>query len=263
MKRYWSSYKLFFTLGIQKFLTYRADSYMHLFIGNTAWSFFTVFSIYALTSKTQGMFGWSREELIILSCIYNVFIGIFSIIFMRNLQELSEIINSGKLDGYLLKPVDSQFLLSVKTVHVSSILRTLIGFVIAVIAVITFKTSISAINILLFIPMLIAGELLLYSLLFIISTSLIWYPRLDNLTDLFYTIRGFGRYPQGVYQQLPQLIFLLLAPFIILLATPTKVLLGKASTTEVIELLILSAVFFITSRIFWRYSLRFYTSASG
>lgn len=263
MKQYWTAYRLFFNLGIQKFLAYRFDSYMHLLIGNTAWSFFTVFSIYALTSRTQGIFGWSREELIILSCIYNIFVGLFSIVFMRNLQELSEIINSGKLDGYLLKPIDSQFLLSVKSVHVSSILRTFIGLVIAIIAAVIFNISITAINILLFIPMLIAGELLLYSLLYIISTSLIWYPRLDNLTDLFYTIRGFGRYPQGVYQQLPQLIFLLVAPFVILLATPTKVLLGRATASEVLEMLALTFVFFIASRVFWKYSLRYYSSASG
>jgi ABC-2 type transport system permease protein len=110
---------------------------------------------------------------------------------------------------------------------------------------------------------LIAGILLLYSAWFIASTVTIWFPRLTNIVDVMYTVSGMSRLPREMYQQLAWYVFLFLMPLTFVIVTPTRALIGKLTLVDDIGIVSFAVVFFLLSRKFWHYALRFYTSASS
>lgn len=263
LKRYLRIYKSLIAISMDRFFAYRTDTFINFFIGTAVWVFFNVFSMYLVTLKTGGVFGWSRGELILIACLYNVIIGIFGFLFVRSMTEFSDLVNTGKFDLILLKPLDSQFYTSTHIAGISSLIRTLLGIILAVVVIVYFRIQIEFLNIILFTLSLVLSLLLLYSLLFFLNTFTIWTPKIDNITELFYTLRAMGRFPRETFRQLSEIFFVFASPFVIVLSTPTKILLGKATLYDLGELALLSILGLIITRYFWQFALRYYTSASS
>lgn len=262
-QKYTKVYKAFLEIGMNRFLAYRADAFVNLSVSTGVWVFFNVFSMYLVTARTGGVFGWKRGELILIACLYNVIIGIFGFLFVRSMNEFSELVDTGKFDLILLKPFDSQFYTSSHKTNIPSLIRSILGTIIAIIVCVSFHITITLLNVLFFLMASVLSLFLLYSLLFFLNTFTIWSPKIDNITELFYTLRAMGRYPRETFRQLSEIFYVFASPFVIVLATPTRVLLGKATVYEVIELAVFSISTMIIARLFWRFALRYYTSASS
>lgn len=263
IERYTRIYRAFVRISISRFVAYRGDFFSNVIVGSGVWVFFNVFSMYLVTARTGTVFGWSRGELILISCLYNVFIGVFGFLFVRSMTEFPDRVNKGTLDLLLLKPVDSQFYVSTYHAGLHSLLRTVLGIILAVIVCISFNISVHPLNIVYFLLASFLGLLLLYSLLFFLNTFTIWTPRIDNITELFYTLRSMGRYPRETFRQISEIFFIFASPFVIILSTPTKVLLGRANLYDWGELTVLCVAGLVICRYFWKFALRFYTSASS
>lgn len=263
MSKYIRFYNAILKISLNKFLAYRTDAFINAIFSSGIWTFFNVFSMYLVTLKINSAFGWKTGELLLISCIYNIIIGVFSMLFGRGFSEFSELIDKGKFDLFLLRPIDSQFYVSLHTAYVNGLLRTALGIILAVVISNVYEISVTLQGILLFILSSFLAIILLYSLLFFINTFVIWAPKLDNVNELFYTLRSLGRYPRETFRQLHELFFVIASPFVIIMSAPTKLLLGKAANYDFAELLLLTVFVFICSRLFWKFALRHYTSASS
>lgn len=263
MNRYVKLYTAILKTSFNNFFAYRLDALFSTFFTSGVWSLFNVFSMYLVTLRVESAFGWKTGELILISCIYNIVIGVFSTVFSRGFNEFSTLIDRGKFDLFLLRPIDVQFYISLHTANVNSLFRTVLGIILAVIVVQVYHINISIQGILLFIGGSILAILLLYSLLFILNTFVIWAPKMDNVNDLFYTLRSLGRYPRETFHQLHEILFVFVSPFVIIMSTPTRMLLGKATSYDILELVILTASAMTIARLFWKFALRHYTSASS
>ncbi|MBI1862570.1 ABC-2 family transporter protein [Candidatus Microgenomates bacterium] len=263
IKRHLKIYRSFCSIGLKNMLAFRFDTWLSIFVATGVWSFLTVFSMYALTLRTKGVFGWSANELIILACVYNFFIGFVSFLFARNFEEFSELVNHGKLDEIFLKPVDSQFMVSLRKAHITALFRTTIGIIVTAIFLVKLHIRVDLPHIVGFVILTGVGVMLMYSVLFTINTLNIWFTRLDNINQLFYSIRTLGRYPRNAFLQAGEIVFVLVSPLVIPLSTPTRMLLGRATLYEVSELIFATIAMLCVSRIFWKFALRSYTSASG
>src|SRR5436189_2395165 len=111
MKRYFTIYWMLIKINFSKMFAYRANTVNGL-VSSMVWSSFVIFSIVLLSSKTSHIFGWTRDELLVLAGTYNIVYGIFYLFFSRNFEEFSTNIHFGKLDALLTKPIDSQFLMT-------------------------------------------------------------------------------------------------------------------------------------------------------
>ena len=263
MKRNIRLFLAIFKISMNHFTTYRLDAVFNFVFTSGIWALLNVTSMYVIAIKAKTIFGWSTGELILLSCIYNVFIGVFGFLFARGFNEFSEIVDTGKLDLFLLKPLDAQLYLSIHTLGVNYLVRTLIGVILAMVTISTFQLNVTWIGVPLFVVTSFIGVFLLYSMLFGLNIFVMWAPRLDNINELFYSLRSLGRYPRDSFRQLGEVGFVLLSPFVIILATPAKMLLGTASVYDFLELLIAAVVMFTITRLFWKFALRYYTSASS
>jgi len=262
MGRYIRIYRELLRLNLSALLAYRSN-FVNSVVASIAWGVFSLISIILLTYRTQSVFGWTREEILLLTGAYSVLIGIFHTLFSRNFERFSRLVLYGQLDAVLVKPVDTQFLVSFWLVNYAGLFRVIVGaaFIIYLLhaLTITIPVSVGAV----FLLFLIAGVLLLYSVWFLAATLTIWFPRLTNIVDVMYTVSGISRLPREMYQQLSWYIFLFLLPLTFIVITPVRALIGNVTPTDSIGLVSFAFILFFLSRKFWQFALRFYTSASS
>ncbi|MFN3690016.1 MAG: ABC-2 family transporter protein, partial [Fimbriimonadales bacterium] len=72
-----------------------------------------------------------------------------------------------------------------------------------------------------------------------------------------------GRFPTDVFDRVLRRVFTYVLPIAFLATIPTKALLGKASPGFLVFAVVWALGFFIAGRLFWKYALRSYTSASS
>lgn len=262
MRYYWEVYKRLIKINFAAWVVYRGN-FLNNLIGDTVWGVFHIVSILVLTSSVSSVYGWSKNELIILTASFSVLWGFFHLFFARNFEEMAEIINLGNLDTYLLKPLDSQFFLSFYYVNFSGFIRTIIGLAVLFYVVLVNKFQISLVNIFNYLILTACGLILIYSVWFLLASVIIWFPRLTNLVYFLFTISGISRYPPETLKQFNTFTFIFLLPLVIFVSTPTKALLNKPVFGNSLILLALTVIFLVASRKFWKFALRYYTSASS
>lgn len=260
MKKYFKIYITLLTMNLQVLTSYRANL-INSIIATVVWGSMSFVSIFILTSRINTVYGWTREELLLLTAIYNILIGTFHMIFSRNFERFSRIIHFGELDSLLIKPIDPQFSVSFWLFNYTGAFRVIAGVLFTVILLHSHYPSL--LSIILFLLLGLAGITLMYSVWYLVSTLIIKFTNLSNIVDVLYEINGITRFPQEMFRQLNVFAFSFLLPITIVITVPTKFLISKATYADFFLLLATSAVLFICARMFWKFALKYYTSASG
>ncbi|MCX6731279.1 MAG: ABC-2 family transporter protein [Candidatus Roizmanbacteria bacterium] len=261
MRRYLRIYKAVLKINLSLILAYRANFISHLF-STTAWAAFNFIWIGLLTHKASSAFGWRSDELVVITIGYIIITGIYYFLFAHNFENFSQIIDHGRFDSILLKPLDSQFQISMMDASYASLIRTVLGVIGLIWWVSAHHYSVGLFQVVSFIVLMGVGVVVMYSVWFLFITTLIWYPNLSNIVDFLYTLNGFARYPAEMLRNsgIPSLI--LLVPISLIVATPVKILLQKNAWGDILLIIVIGCTLFWLSRIFWKFALKHYTSAS-
>jgi ABC-2 type transport system permease protein len=195
--------------------------------------------------------------------VYGVIIGIFHMFISVNMGRFSRTVHFGDLDGILVKPLDSQFSVSLWLIDFTIIFRILIaaGFAFWIFGELGITLTLAQIAALMFFAL--CAWVVLYAIWFLVLTNVIWHTTLSNLVFLLYSFESVGRFPKEMLAQLSNIFFLIVLPVALVVNTPTRVVLGKLVVSDAVTLLVLAVGLGIASRAYWRYALRHYTSASS
>lgn len=261
--RYIRFYLALFKINYANLLTYRFNFVINV-IGNLGWGFLGVINMFILTAKIGSAYGWSKSELILLSSVYPLFIAIFYTLFSNNIGAIPDIVNRGELDSFIIKPIDSQFHLSIVRMDLTQLIRIVVMIFFIFYIVHVFHITITFASLILSSFLMVLGLLLVYSLWFSIITISLWLTTLSNLKDLLYFTNGILRYPTEMFfKRGNYFIIAALSIFTLALSIPLKTLYGRFNVLEAGTLTIFSIGFFLFSRWFWKFALRYYVSASG
>lgn len=263
MKRYLSLYRTFIKLNIERFMAYRVDL-INGILGSIVWGVFSIAMIYALTAKSASVFGWTRQELFVLVGVFNIMIGgTFRAMFAKNFDTLANTIQRGELDSVLLKPLDSQFMLSFQYISVYNVVRIILSIVFTGLMLQIAGISFSLFYFILFLFLAVLGIIILYAFWYIVLTLLIWFPDLYNLVETLYAIDSITRFPPNLLSEMRVFFVFIFLPLTLVVATPAKALLHKVTTIDVLLMSMTAVIILFVSRKFWKFALRYYTSASG
>ena len=111
--------------------------------------------------------------------------------------------------------------------------------------------------------LLLSSALILYALWFVVAASAIWFVKTWNATEVLRTALSAGRYPISAYPPALRLLFTVVLPVAFLTTVPAEALLGRLLLPWALASLAVAALALAISRAFWRFALRFYTSASS
>jgi ABC-2 type transport system permease protein len=170
-------------------------------------------------------------------------------------------IQQGTLDFVLLKPISSQFWLSTHTLSPWGIPDLVFGGI--VIGYAGTKLNVKLADYLLGLAPIGFGFLTLYSLWFILGATSIWFVKIYNVTEVLRGLLEAGRFPMVAYPASYRIFFTFVVPVAFLTTVPAEVILGRGDWGWTIAAAGLAVTLLIASIGFWRFALRFYTSASS
>ncbi|MBD2360884.1 ABC-2 family transporter protein [Anabaena minutissima FACHB-250] len=260
MGRYWKVLRLFWATAIAAELEYRVNFFIATLssLGNLGGSLFGLFLFY----RTGYTFtGWSWEAALIVLGIFTLLQGFSASFLAANLNRIVRHVQEGTLDFILLKPIRSQFWLSTYTLSPWGVPDLIFGVMILGYA--GQRLGLRLENYLLSLVPLFCGLVILYSLWFMLGATSIWFVKIYNVTEVLRGLVEAGRYPMVAYPAAYRFFFTFVVPVAFLTTVPAEVMLGRVQIHWLIGAVFLAAALFWISTKFWRFALRFYTSASS
>lgn len=260
MKRYLLVLKLFWSTAIAAELEYRLNFVIATLssLGNLIGSLFGLFLFYRTGYTFEG---WSWEQAAIVLGIFTLLQGCSTTFLVPNLNRIVEQVEQGTLDFVLLKPISSQFWLSTRTISPWGMPDVIFGSVL--IAYAGGRLGLAIGNYLVGAIPLLFGIISLYSLWFILGATSIWFVKIFNITEVLRGLLEAGRYPMVAYPATYRFFFTFVVPVAFLTTVPAEVMLGRSQVIWVVGAGGLALGLLLASGMFWRFALRFYTSASS
>ncbi len=260
MKVYYQVLWLFWITAIAAELEYRLNFLIAILssLTNLTGSIFSLFLFYRTGYTFQG---WSWQESLIVLGMFTLLQGISATILVPNLNRIVEQVQQGTLDFILLKPISSQYWLSLRIISPWGFSDIFLGLMIIAYASFQLKLNIS--NYFLSMITVMFAIISLYSIWFMLGATSIWFVKIYNVTEVLRGLLEAGRYPISAYPSAYRIFFTFVVPVTFLTTVPAETLLGKNQDVWLLFSGILAIFLLILSHCFWQFALRFYTSASS
>lgn len=260
LKRYLSVLGLLWSAAIAAEMEYRVNFILATLtsLGNLAGSLFGLSLFYGTGYTFQG---WSWDEALVVLGIFTVLQGFSSTFLAPNLNSIVNHVQQGTLDFVLLKPISSQFWLSSHTISPWGLPDLVFGGVL--IGYAGAQLGIGVGDYLLSAVPLLFGLASLYSLWFILGATSIWFVKIYNVTEVLRGLLEAGRYPMVAYPAAYRFFFTFVVPVAFLTTVPAEAMLGRVQVGWIVGAGVLALGLLFVARFFWRFALRFYTSASS
>ena len=171
---------------------------------------------------------WGKYQFLIFLATTLLANSLVGALFMPNLSEFSELIRTGSLDFALLKPIDTQFLISLARIEWSSLGNFVFALVLLVVALAHLEVPPEPAQWVLYPIYVLCGVALLYSLMIALSSLSVWLGRNQNLYDFWFYITNFSRYPMEIYDGpigTPlRRVFTFFIPILVVVNVPARIL---------------------------------------
>jgi ABC-2 type transport system permease protein len=260
VSRYFRLIPLFWSTAIAAEMEYRLNFLISTLtsLGGLAGSLFGLFLFYRAGYELGG---WTWEQAMIVMGLFTLMAGFASAFLSPNLGRIVRHVQSGTLDFVLLKPIASQFWLSTRNFSPWGLPDVLFGLIVIVYAGV--KLGLGPLDYARGLVPLALGLAVLYSLWFILGTTSVWFVKIYNVTELLRSLLEAGRFPMSAYPRAYQLFFTFVVPVAFLTTVPAEAMIGRTGAMWMIAAAIVAVVLLSFSAWFWRFALRFYTSASS
>jgi len=268
--------RVFYTFGrnsLIRDMTFRTNFIIQC-VSSLGWTlmnlgFYTL--IFKLTPMIGEGTGWGKYEFFVFLATTYFVNSLVQTFFMPNAEEFSELIRTGGLDFVLLKPIDTQFIVSLRRVAWSQLTNFVFGLLLLAYALSNLAYRPGLVEVLLYPMYVVCGVLIMYSLMLSLSASSVWLGRNQTLYNFWFYITNFSRYPLEIYRgnllgESLQLTFTYMIPVLVVINVPARLLAKPLQPGEgrlAIFALLATVVSLIVSRWIFRRSLLSYRSASS
>lgn len=251
-------------------------------IASTSWVFMNVgfyLLIFHYTPEIGANTGWGKWEFFVFLSTTMFVNSIVQALFMPNAEDFSELIRTGGLDFALLKPIDTQFMVSLHRVAWSAFANFGVGIALLLLSLWKLNTrpenplSIGLGTVVLYPFYIACGVLILYSVMISLAATSIWLGRNQSLYNFWFYITNFSRYPMEIYDgpfgtPLRQL-FTFVIPVLVVVNVPARIMARPLCATGdyawilPVFAVVATAASFCGARWVFQSALRSYRSASS
>lgn len=199
---YFAVFREFARNSLVREMTFRGNFILDC-ISSLSWVFMQLglyLVIFEHTEQIGADTGWSRWPFFVFLATTLFVNSLVQFFFMTNMEELSDLIRTGNLDFALLKPIDTQFLLSLRKFEWSSLANLLFAAILLAVALTHLSFTPTPLQAGLYVFYVLCGVALLYSLMVALGSISVWLGRNESLYDFWFYITNFSRYPMEIYQ---------------------------------------------------------------
>lgn len=183
-------------------MTFRANFIIE-FISSLSWVLMNLgfyILIFRYTPSLGQGTGWGKFEFFAFTGTGLMINSLAAMLFMTNADTFGDLVRRGGLDFLLLKPMDTQFIVSLQRIEWSASGNFLVGFLLLLYSLHRLNYTPSILTIALYIFYIACGLLILYSLMFMMAATSVWLGRNETLFDFWFYIVNFARYPMEIYE---------------------------------------------------------------
>ena len=228
------------------------------------WFSLQLIFVAVIFSHTDRIATWSKWEVVLLTGASQFIQQLFHAIFLNNIVALSEHVRTGRLDFMLLLPINSRFLISLRTVDLGSFAGALGGLGIMGYACFQLHLLPGPIQVVGFLVLCLIGIIIHYSLMFLLACISFLSVKAQGIVWGYYNLFNIARLPDGAFQGPFRLFFTFAIPMLLVSNVPVKFIANKlGSPWEIGSMLLVSLVCLVVSEIGWNWSMKRYTSASS
>ncbi len=261
MKRAFFLIAVFLRSSIQAEMEYRAN-----LLASAATSILgcalAILTLLALFGQTDMVGGWTLPMMIGLFGVTLILEGLIDSWLYPSLNAVSEYVRQGDLDLLLIRPVNSQFIVSFRRLRIWYGPNILLGFG-AVLYSMSVQGTLTAANLGLFLLLTLSGAAILYAIWLSASTLAFWFTKVDEVSIIAYTLMETGRFPVTAYPAWARFALTFIVPIAFITNIPAEAAMGQLSWSRALLGLGAGIVALVLGSLFWRFGLSRYSSASS
>lgn len=241
------------------------------------WFFAQVALFQIIYREVNYISGWTQDQFFAFMATGMLINGIVETFFMPNCANLSEQIRTGRLDFALVKPLDTQFMVSLERVNLAMLGQIALALALLGTSLSNMSTPISVTQLLLYGFYVAVGVVFFYSMMIVTACTSIYLGRNQGLYDFWFYITVFARYPRGIYDrtgdtndsrfdagEMLQFGFSYLMPILLVVTVPARMITGTLEQKSWAVIALCGAIAgIVISRFVFRFSMNHYRSASS
>lgn len=213
---------------------------------------------------------WSQYEYFAFMATGMLINAVVETFFMPNCANFSELIRKGDLDFVLLKPIDTQFLVSFEKIEIAMLNQVVLAIALLGYSLNQLGVQITVGGVLAYLALVAAGVAFFYSLMIALASTSVWFGRNQGLYDFWFYVTVFARYPRSIYAgsavgNVLSTVFTYVVPILLVVTVPARVLLQKPLESPLLVTIavVSSLAALVVSRGVFHWSLAQYRSASS
>lgn len=209
--------------------------------------------------------GWNYHQALLVAASYMIVEGLM----WATCSYLSAIvfqIRAGTLDILIVKPMDLQILVSIWQGDPEDWARVVTALAIFVYVVPGLGLSGLAlfVNFFFYAYLIICAFLILYSITLALRSLSFWLTESGNLFYVAESITRMSQYPTDIFmQKFVRIFFSSIIPIAFIATFPAKIFIFGPNWHLLLSATALAVIFTVSSRLFWKYALNHYSSASS
>ena len=218
-------------------------------------------------ARTTNVAGWSEPEYFFFVGCYFALNGLVETLFFENCNEFAELVRTGDLDFLLLRPIDEQFLVSLRRIDWGTAPNVLMGAAVMVSALVQKGWEFDLVRVVTFFVTMACATAIAYSFMLILTTFTVWMVRNQSLMEMWWMFSSLARYPKEIFtgrwaEPLGN-FFTYIVPILVVSNVPSNVMVRVLDRSMVVLTIVAAVVLLWLSRRFFQYALRSYRSASS
>lgn len=270
---YWRVFLTFFRNSLIREMTFRGNFLIQV-ITRLFWFAAQIALFRIIFGQVSVIREWNEDQYFAFMATGMLINSIVEAFFMPNCAEFSEKIRTGRLDFALVKPIDTQFLVSLEKVNLAMVSQGLLAVWLLGRSVYRLDLDLSVPQVLLFGMYVTVGVMFFYSLMIATACTSILFGRNQGLYDFWFYITVFARYPRSIYDgrdpahvepgEAIQFLFSFILPILLVITVPAQVIVGTLQDWRLATVsIVASVVGLVLARTVFQWSLRLYRSASS
>lgn len=249
-------------MEVMKLVEYRSDFMLWSFV-SLMWTVFNFFFLSLLFQINDTVAGWTKHELYVLLSVYTMLDAFTWSVFYPNMTAYTDKVFSGELAQFLVKPVNTIFLLLSSNSNLHNLPRFVIGSAMLWYSLRQLGSRITIPSFIHFIIFFSTSLIFMYALWFIFATGAFWVERLSNINEIVPGFRRLYQFPRTIYTGIFGAIVSFVIPVALVTTIPTEQLLSRDSGIIMVYFAFYTLLLCMFAIKFFSISVRRFASTGG
>lgn len=256
-------YWIFIKNNIMAQMEYRVN-FISGIVMETGYLFVKLLYVWVIFKSGAKINGYSSNEFLVFAGTFIILTGFHAGLFMVNFLSIRTLVRDGMLDFFIVKPVSLQFMATFRRSDFGMFVTDVTaGIIVLVLGIFRLHYELSLIQILGYIMFLACGVIIGYSLFLIPQILSFWFVNTSAIGETFNSLWDINSVPMVVFNRFIQNIGVFVVPIFVVTNFPAIFLLQKMSPVFFIWGLAAPIISLTLTRLFWKFAVRNYSSASS